>query len=418
MSQLLREKRVERMHVVFLTHDYPPFTFGGVGTFVENLARPLSEAGIRTTVLCGYPMQFKPSYRQASAERNEAVDIIRFPYPNLPPRHLFFQLLNFSKLRDTIRKMQADVVHGQGGSTFPAILALRTLAPAVVTFHDSPKSEETLALRSLTRGGSLSDFLTYALGYPLWSSTFRMELRLSKVAVAVSKALRSDLLTEMGKQYSEKLYTIHNGVDTDRLIARYQQFGSTIEERGDTILFAGRLFWRKGIYDLVRIAESLQRKRPNLKLLVHGTGPLLRTITDDIERLGLRNMEIKGFTSPRTLIENMKRSSFILLPSAYEAYPMIILEAMCLGKIPVMYDLPFAREITDNGRYGILATDADDVVKKIGSVIDTGRVESLQKRIREYSLENYNAKKMVHDYLTVYEKASTSFSGTLTAEEK
>jgi glycosyltransferase involved in cell wall biosynthesis len=129
-------------------------------------------------------------------------------------------------------------------------------------------------------------------------------------------------------------------------------------------------------------------------------------VKTDIKRLGLRNMTIKGFSDVGELMKSMKESSFVVLPSAYEACPMIILEAMCLGKIPVMFDLPYAREITDDGKYGILATDVDDMVTTIGRIIDTCSVEGLQERIRKYSQVRYNADRMAREYLHLYEMTS------------
>jgi len=38
----------------------------------------------------------------------------------------------------------------------------------------------------------------------------------------------------------------------------------------------------------------------------------------------------------------------------HEACPMVLLESMCLGKIPLMPRLPFSSELTDGGKYGIL----------------------------------------------------------------
>jgi glycosyltransferase involved in cell wall biosynthesis len=319
---------------------------------------------------------------------------------------MFFQVLNLQRLRDALRNIQGEVIHGQGGSTFPASIVLRGLARIVVTFHGSPEANKTIGIHSLTRGGGPGDFWTYVLGYPVWSFSFRMELAQSTASVAVSKSLRSELLAEMGRGYSGKLRTIHNGIDLDQLDRRYERFGSGVEEYGDTILFAGRLFWVKRPLDLVRMAALFRREKRDLKLIVHGTGPLLGKIRSDVKGLGLRNIRIEGFSELGELMRNMKRCSFVVLPSVWEACPMIILEAMCLGKIPVMLDLPYARELTNDGEYGILANDADDMVRRINAVCDGGNLEGLQKKIRSYARAKFNAEMMARQYLRLYDKIS------------
>jgi glycosyltransferase involved in cell wall biosynthesis len=394
------------MRVVFLTHDYPPFTFGGVGSFVENLARQLSRMGVRTTVVCGYPAQSKIERTRKDEEEHPGIDVLRFPYPRLPPRHTFFQVMNLQRIRETLKDLQGDVIHGQSGSTFPASIVLRGLAPIVVTFHGSPEANKTIGIHSLTRGGGRGDFWTYVLGYPAWSFGFRMELRHSNMSVAVSKSLRSELLAEMGNGYAKKLCTIPNGIDIDELDSRYEHFGNTVEERGDTIIFAGRLFYVKRPLDLVRMAALFRRQKRDLKLIVHGTGPLLGRLRSDVRELGLRNMKVEGFSDVGGLMRSMKRSSFVVLPSVWEACPMIILEAMCLGKIPVMLDLPYARELTNDGEYGILARDVDDMVTRINAICDAGGMEDLQKRIRSYARANFDAERMARQYLRLYEKVS------------
>jgi glycosyltransferase involved in cell wall biosynthesis len=393
------------MHVVFVTHEYPPFIFGGIGVFVKNLASQLDKMGVTTTVICGYPKPSRLKRIVTASEEDQSIRVVRLPYLNLPPRHTIFQVLNLQKLRDIIGGIRPDVVHGQAGSIFPSSIVLRSLAPIVVTFHGSARANKTNAVRSLTRGGSWGDFLTYVVGYPAWSYIYRKELQHSDVGVSVSRSLVPDLLNEMGKEYSEKICTIRNGVDLNRLDSRYEQFENIPEEQ-DTILFAGRLFWQKGVLDLVRLGGLFQKNRMNMKLLVHGTGPLLGKIRNDVKELALKNMEIKGF-SDIEMMRSMKKSSFVVLPSRYEACPMVILEAMSLGKIPVMYDLPYARELTNNGEYGILATDVQDMVTKIGSLLEAGDMEVLQKKIRTYARKRYSAERMARQYIRLYERLSS-----------
>ena len=275
------------MHVLLLSNEYPPFIIGGIGTFMKGLAQGLSKTGVKVTVITGYPtsniLRLNDTKEKHSFRKDEdGVTVIRFPYPDLPPRHTMFQLANLKRLRKTIEEINPDVIHGQSGSTYPLSCVLKDLAPLAVTFHTSPEVEKNLVAYSLLRGGSRSDFLTYLLGYPAWSFTFRKELDHSTTAVAVSRSLKSDLLNEMGEAYDKKILCIHNGVDLETLKKEYESEPG-LEESSDTILFAGRLFWRKGALNLIKMAYFLQKNKTKFKIIVHGAGPLFYKMQEYIE---------------------------------------------------------------------------------------------------------------------------------------
>ncbi|MGB9615268.1 MAG: glycosyltransferase, partial [Fervidobacterium sp.] len=117
----------------------------------------------------------------------------------------------------------------------------------------------------------------------------------------------------------------------------------------------------------------------------------------------LTNIELKGFTRREQLIQSMKMSKFVLIPSFYEACPMILLESMCLGKIPIMFDLPYAREFTANGKYGILAKNLNDMVFQINRIIQEPEyMRCLEGKIKHYARKNYNINKAAQKYYHLY----------------
>jgi glycosyltransferase involved in cell wall biosynthesis len=386
-----------------LSHEYPPFIYGGIGTFVQNLAEGLCKRGLKITVVSGYPVPSRQFSHIAFEEGKDAeINVIRFPYLNMPPRHTLFQLLNIRKLYETIKNIGADIIHGQGGSTFPALLNLRSLAPIVTTFHSSPKVEKIISACSLGHGGSLSDFRTYVIGYPIMSFIFRKELSNSCRAVAVSKTLMFELLEEMGEAYREKICAIHNGVDIETLDREYKNVGDDVEESDDTMLFVGRLFWNKGALNLIKLAHVFQKEKLDFKIIIHGIGPLFGRMRMQTKTLGLNNVELKGFATGAPLMKSFKRSKFVVIPSFHEACPMILLESMCLGKIPIMFDLPYAREFTMNGKYGILAKNVENMALKIKSIHEHCDIKHLQNEIRNYARKKYNMDEIAQKYYHLY----------------
>jgi glycosyltransferase involved in cell wall biosynthesis len=390
------------LHVVLLSAEYPPFICGGIGTFVKNLAIGLRREGVRVTVISGYPVSSHVKCNEINEEKDPGLDVKRYPYFDIHPKGTIFQLLNLKKIYQTVKSIKPDLVHGQGASMFPASIKLKNLAPLIVTFHVSPKAEKTIGVQSLLRGGSFDDFRTNVLGYPAWSFICKRELRDSTMTVAVSRNLMSELLEEMGETYREKIHEIHNGVDIETLDREYGSDGDSVEETDDAILFAGRMVWGKGALNLIRIAYLLQKEKLDLKLIVHGDGPLFKVVKRKVVDLGLTNVELKGFASGAPFMRSVRRSKFVIIPSYHEACPMILLETMCLGKIPVMFNLPFSAEFTENGKYGIMATDTKDMVEQLRIAYKKSDLESYSDKVKDFARKKYNIKNMLSKYLNLY----------------
>jgi glycosyltransferase involved in cell wall biosynthesis len=307
------------------------------------------------------------------------------------------------RLYEVAKGIDPDVFHGQCGSTFPASLTLKNLAPMLVTFHHSPKVELMMSLLSLRRGGSLGDIKIYGIGYPTYSLTYRSELKSTRISVAVSNSLRSELLDEMGWKYQEKLREIHNGVNLKQLDSEYGLVRDELHESANNVLFAGRFFWRKGAMEIIKIAHLMKRNNLNSKIIVHGDGPLFGKMKHTIEKLGLTNIDLRGFTTRFQLMQSLKRSKFVLIPSFYEACPIILLESMCLGKIPLMYSLPYSLEFTDHGKYGILAKGAEDLVNKFSNLNESD-MESMSRATKNFARKKYDVRNTALQYIKLYKE--------------
>ena len=72
------------MEVVLLNHDYPPYIFGGVGTFMHELAKGLARKGVKVHVITGYNEALGSSGHFGFQRKTEdLIDVQRFPYPNI-----------------------------------------------------------------------------------------------------------------------------------------------------------------------------------------------------------------------------------------------------------------------------------------------------------------------------------------------
>jgi Glycosyltransferase len=389
------------MNVVLFSHEYPPFLFGGVGTFVKDLAHGLSKEGFDVTVVSGEPVPWRLNEGQ-TVENDANVSIIRLKYPNVIPRHVAFQIFNSNKCLQLMKELKPDIIHGQSGSTFPAIFSLKKISPVVVTFHGSPTVQKNLSFNSLNNGGTFGDFFTNGLGFPSWLFGYKREHQAANACVAVSQSLMNQLRVELSDDASKLCY-IRNGIDLKMLDSLSPL--SSSEPPEPTIIYGGRLFWNKGVMNLVTLAYLLEKKYGvPLKVIIYGSGPMLDKIIQMKNKHGLHNLELRSFTNRSDFLVNLLNSMYVILPSYYEGSPMLLLEGMCLGKTPIMFNLPFSREFTNNGCYGILANSVKDMAQKIVDDYSTRAILKVDPEIMEFARNNYSIEKTALSYAKLYKK--------------
>jgi glycosyltransferase involved in cell wall biosynthesis len=214
---------------------------------------------------------------------------------------------------------------------------------------------------------------------------------------------------EMVKIYRDidpqKISVINNGINFEKI---NKIENSSSWENDSLIVFFGRLIWRKGILHLVKALSFLTRDFPELKLKIFGTGPLEQKIKTLSTELNLQdNVDLLGHVPYAELIENIKKSSLVALPSLYEVGPYIsALEAMACKKPLVVFDSPFTREFILNMRNGVMAKsgDAKDLSEKISLLL---RNEDLRREIGKNAYDFVNTKHdwnvLVDQYLKIYE---------------
>ena len=329
------------MHVLLLTHEFPPYVIGGVGTFCADLADALGKSGIDVTVVTGSPA------RPLRTDRRGRVNVVRVPRIDIPPNYLWFQLMNHNALKKILHNV--DIVHGQDTSSFPTIYLARRNGrriPWVVTVHTCPVSHMKYTAHSMRHGGSMYEFVSCVIGFPIWDTILRGNMNFADAIIPVSKCLSKDL-RESKYITNSRLLTIHNGVNIQRLIETAERGASPPVSNKIRMFWSGRYVWVKGILQLLESLQILrQRFRfDNFELNMFGRGPLERTICQLVSRLGLeQNVRLRGFVAHNELLVWLASSDLVCFPSLSECLPMALIEAMALGKPIVAFDKPFARE--------------------------------------------------------------------------
>jgi len=119
-----------------------------------------------------------------------------------------------------------------------------------------------------------------------------------------------------------------------------------------TYINLGRLSPEKDQKKLIDAFAIVKQKEPNSRLLILGDGPLRFELTAKIAKLGLQSSVYLLGSKPNPF-PYLKRADCFVLSSNHEGQPMVLLEAMVLGKPVVAVDIPGSRSVVELG-YGVL----------------------------------------------------------------
>jgi glycosyltransferase involved in cell wall biosynthesis len=167
------------------------------------------------------------------------------------------------------------------------------------------------------------------------------------------------------------------GVDTKKF-----RFTELPNNEVPIILFAGRLVWEKGLFELIKAIEDLQNKQKQFRVQV--LGPL---DSGNPRSVGIDN--INGWVE-RRLIEYLgetndvrpyiRQADCVVLPSYREGLPGVLLEACAIGRPMIATNVPGCNEI-------ILAT------KSIGC--EPRSVRSLSDAIERFLALSHEERKVI-----------------------
>jgi len=98
------------------------------------------------------------------------------------------------------------------------------------------------------------------------------------------------------------------------------------------MVFIGRLVYYKHL-EVVIEALKILRDKCNVRLVVLGDGPMRRDWENLVKHYGLGDIvEFKGYVSHKEKLYYLSRCRALVLPSTFEGFGMVILEAWALRK--------------------------------------------------------------------------------------
>ena len=189
--------------------------------------------------------------------------------------------------------------------------------------------------------------------------TLSLELKLSHAAfaVCVSSFGRSQLMRWSQPEHWSKIAVVHCGVDSAFLEAPLQPLPDTRR-----LVCVGRLGEHKGQLVLVAAAHRLHEAGIDFEIVLVGGGPMRPLLEDAIRRYGLESrITITGWVSGQRVKSEMLASRAFILPSFSENMPVVIMEAMALGRPVISTYIAGIPELVQPGQTGWLVPSSDEV---------------------------------------------------------
>ncbi len=197
----------------------------------------------------------------------------------------------------------------------------------------------------------------------LFSFIYRAVYILAGHVIVVCRALETDLVTRRGiKVPKDKITIIYNGIDYKEIENgdMHTELYPTIAREMKSIGVISGFDKVKGHRVLLKAIPAVINRHPDIKFLLIGDGEERSKAQMMAEKYGVsKNIIFLGAVQDATSV--MRTCDFIVLPSLYEGFPLVVLEAMFLGKPVVATRVGGVSEVVQEGITGCLIPPNDPV---------------------------------------------------------
>jgi glycosyltransferase involved in cell wall biosynthesis len=122
-----------------------------------------------------------------------------------------------------------------------------------------------------------------------------------------------------------------------------------IDDKAPVLLYVGRISEEKGVNELPFIYRKAKKLIPGLQLVIAGKGP-----EEDKLKKELSEAKFLGWVEHNSLPDIYSAADLLILPSRFDTFGNVIVEAFSCGCPVVSYNTKGPRDIIENENQGTL----------------------------------------------------------------
>ena len=368
------------MTVMMLSWEFPPRIIGGISPHVYFLSKSLVKQGVNVHVVtCDFPDT--PTYEVVDGIEVHRIDSYRNPSPDFPS---WIYLMNINMQKEAARLVREngniDIIHAHDWLVANAGIGLKHVfrKPLLVTMHSTEMGRrETLHNAAEKMIHETEGWLNFEAWRVICCSYYMVYHVKSIFGLP-----------------NDKIDMIPNGVDIDTYdsiednLSDFRAKFALPEEK--IILYVGRLVYEKGIHVLINAVPKVLSKA-NAKFIIVGSGYMKEQLLTIVRGMGLEHKVLfQGFMDEKSLLRLQKCADVSVVPSLFEPFGIVALEAMAAKSPVVVSDTGGMSEIVEHDVTGVKVypDNPDSLAWGINRILLD---DEYQRRIKE------NAYRVVQD---------------------
>jgi glycogen(starch) synthase len=397
-----------QLNVMMLSWEFPPRVIGGISPHVYFLSKSLAKNGVKVHVVtCDFPGA--PAHEVIDGVEVYRIDSYKNPSPDFAT---WVYLMNLNMQREAAAiaaglRDKIDVFHAHDWLVATAGIGLKHVfrKPLLVTMHSTEIGRRD-GIHTTTEKmiHETEAWLTYEAWRVICCSDYMVQ------HVKWAFGLPSDKLAMVPNGVNPHVY---DGLAKQDLKSFRSKFALPEEK---IILYVGRLVYEKGIHILVNSVPKVLGK-VDAKFVIVGTGYMQEQLSNIVKSMGLEHKVLfTGFVDEESLLKLQKCADVSVVPSLFEPFGIVALEAMAAKSPVVVSDTGGLSEIVDHDVTGVKVypNNADSLAWGITKVLlDDGYRNSIRENAYKTIQEKYNWDKIAqqtrHMYETVLGEYSKSF---------
>lgn len=205
------------------------------------------------------------------------------------------------------------------------------------------------------------------------------------------------LLTKLPGKYGIKNSVVKPGIVIEESICNQNK---NLDKKNIKLGYIGRIVKEKGLRELIHSLAILRVKYPNIKLLIAGDGNYLEKLKLLAKKLLVNeNVILLGeITESKKFYEI---ADILVLPSYFEATPLVLIEAMAAGTVTVASDVGCISEIIIDEHNGILLKQIsyNSIVESVTKLIENMELMLSCRNHGYETIKNYSITGMVSSFV-------------------